>query len=333
MKTTKKMLVICGCLTALTAMLWWQIGTAGAVKEELWGMADAKETAIHPKVNGRILRLAVQEGAAVEKGALLAVIDQDAQDTERMVAEGNLRAQAAQLQQAEIQSRMMRQTLAASLESAQAGLREAEVAADLAAREEARYRELLEASAISRQQYDAVHAAWQRADAARTSAAAALAGAEANLAQNEANREIEVARAETLKALQGQLAAVQVSEREAEIRAPYAGTITKKYLEDGALVSPSVAIFSLQDTRDNWVIFKVKETELDKYHIGDEVTLRGRNENLRLTGRVESISRKAEYATVRATNERGDKDIVTFDVKVRTDAPDVWPGMRFRLEG
>ncbi len=333
MKTTKKMILLCGCLALLTATLWWQIGTAGAVKEELWGMADAKEIAVHPKVSGRILRLAVQEGAAVEKGTLLAVIDRDAQDTERMVAEGNLRAQAAQLQQAEIQSRMMRQTLAASLESARAGLREAEVAADLAAREEGRYRELLEASAISRQQYDAVHAAWERADAARTSAEAALAVAEANLAQNEANREIEVARAETLKALQGQLAAVQVSEQEAEIRAPYAGTITKKYLEDGALVSPSVAIFSLQDTSDNWVIFKVKETELDKYHIGDEVTLRGRNENLRITGRVESISRKAEYATVRATNERGDKDIVTFDVKVRTDSPDVWPGMRFQLEG
>lgn len=65
----------------------------------------------------------------------------------------------------------------------------------------------------------------------------------------------------------------------------------------------------------------------------DELTLRGRNEALAVTGHIESISRKAEYATIKATNERGEKDIVTFDVKVRTNSPDVWPGMRFRIAG
>ena len=294
-------------------------------------MADARETAIHSKVSGRILKIVAEEGAQVEKGALLAVIDRDAQSAERMTVEGSLRAQAAQLQQAAIQSRMERETLNAALRTAEAQASEARVAYDLARREEERYRALLDENAVSRQQYDTVRTAMDRAGAAYTSARAGVAAAESSLARNEANREAEIMQQETLESIKGQLAAVQLSEREAEIRAPYAGTITKKYLEEGALVSPTVPLFSLQDTSDNWVIFKVKETELSGYHLQDELTLRGRNENLTVTGHIESISRKAEYATIKATNERGDKDIVTFDVKVRTDSPDVWPGMRFRL--
>jgi len=318
-------------LFVLAALLWWQIGQAGAVREELWGMADAKETAIHSKVSGRILRLAVEEGAQVEKGALLAVIDRDSQSAQRMSVEGTLRAQAAQIQQAAIQSRMERETLNAALRTAEAQAEEARIAFELAQREEARYRALLADGAVSRQQYDVTNAAMERAEAAYASARAGLASAESSLAKNEANRETEIMQQQTLESIKGQLAAVQVSENEAEIRAPYAGTVTKKYLEEGALVSPTVPLFSIQDTNDNWVIFKVKETELGGYHIGDEVTLCGRNESLTVKGRVESISRKAEYATIKATNERGDKDIVTFDVKIRTDSPNVWPGMRFRL--
>ena len=326
-----KMMMGCAGLLVLAALLWWQIGRAGAVTEELWGMADARETAIHSKVSGRILKIVAEEGAQVEKGALLAVIDRDAQSAERMTVEGSLRAQAAQLQQAAIQSRMERETLNAALRTAEAQASEARVAYDLARREEERYRALLDENAVSRQQYDTVRTAMDRAGAAYTSARAGVAAAESSLARNEANREAEIMQQETLESIKGQLAAVQLSEREAEIRAPYAGTITKKYLEEGALVSPTVPLFSLQDTSDNWVIFKVKETELSGYHLQDELTLRGRNENLTVTGHIESISRKAEYATIKATNERGDKDIVTFDVKVRTDSPDVWPGMRFRL--
>lgn len=328
-----KICMVSAGLFALAALLWWQIGRAGAVPEEIWGMADAKETAVHSKVSGRILKIAVEEGAQVEKGALLAVIDRDAQSAERMTVEGSLRAQAAQLQQAAIQSRMERETLNAALRTAEAQAAEARVAYELAQREEARYHALLDENAISRQQYDTVQAAMERAEAAYASARAGVASAESSLARNEANRETEIMQQETLKSIKGQLAAVQISEREAEIRAPYAGTVTKKYLEEGALVSPTVPLFSLQDTNDNWVIFKVRETELSGYHLQDELTLRGRNEALAVTGRIESISRKAEYATIKATNERGEKDIVTFDVKVRTNSPDVWPGMRFRIAG
>lgn len=178
-----------------------------------------------------------------------------------------------------------------------------------------------------------MRAAMDNAQSAYEAAGAAVAAAQVSLDRKAANGEIERAQRQQLEALRGKLDAVALSERETEIRAPFDGVITKKYVEEGALVSPSVPLFSIQDSRDNWVDFKVKETELSQFHVGDPVVLVGRNRDVTISGQIESISRKADYATVKATNERGDADIITFNVKVRTNSPDVWPGMRWQLVG
>ena len=107
--------------------------------------------------------------------------------------------------------------------------------------------------------------------------------------------------------------------------------ITKKYVEEGALISNTVPIFSLQDRHDNWIDMKVKETEINDFHIGDKVKLQGRNDSLIIDGMVESIRRKGDFATQKATSERNDVDIMAFNVKIRTDNDSVWSGMRFKL--
>ena len=116
-----------------------------------------------------------------------------------------------------------------------------------------------------------------------------------------------------------------------EIFAPFAGVITKKFAEEGVLISPTVPLYSLQDTADNWIDFKISETELKNFSLGDAMTLEGRDGSTQIFGTVESIRRKADFATQKATSERGDPDIIAFNVKIRTDNPNVWPGMRFRI--
>ena len=90
-------------------------------------------------------------------------------------------------------------------------------------------------------------------------------------------------------------------------------------------------IYSLQDRADNWVDFKVKETEIGDFNVGDKVKLQGRNDTLIIDGIVESIRRKADFATQKATSERGDVDIMAFNVKIRTDNEAIWSGMRFKI--
>ena len=322
-----------GLLVILAGGFCWQISEARNGETPLWGMADVREVGVNPKVSGRIVELYVKEGDMVKKGQILARIDQDAQKTERTQAEAAIRAQYAQIQQAVINSNTDSGTLDAALLLAKAKQDQAATALSLAQKDEARYSALLAQGAVSQQQYDTIHANMENARSAYDAAGAAVASARVSLDRKAANAEAEEAQREQLEALRGKLDAVALSENETVIRAPFDGVITKKYLEEGALVSPSVPIFSLQDSRDNWVDFKVKETDLGKYHVGDEVLLTGRNDNVKISGKIESISRKADYATVKATNERGDADIITFNVKVRTDSVDVWPGMRWRLTG
>ena len=97
------------------------------------------------------------------------------------------------------------------------------------------------------------------------------------------------------------------------------------------MISSTVPIYSLQDKNDNWVDFKVKETDINDFNIGDKIKLQGRNDNLTIDGTVESIRRKADFATQKATSERGDVDIIAFNVKIRTNDEKIYPGMRFKI--
>ena len=189
----------------------------------------------------------------------------------------------------------------------------------------------MRSEAIPVQLYDTYKSKLDDAIAAQQAAQANVDSANAALLQNAQNQaQIQAAR-EQAQALQGQLDSVNVNLEETEIRAPFEGVITKKYVEEGTLISNTVPIFSLQDRHDNWVDVKVKETEINDFQIGDKVKLQGRNDSLIIDGIVESIRRKGDFATQKATNERSDFDIMAFNVKIRTDNDAVWSGMRFKI--
>lgn len=327
----RKIVAVLCVIILVIGVFFWQTSTAQQHSQEIWGMADVKEEDVHAKVSGRVMEIYVEEGDFVEKGQVLARLDKDTQLTERTQVEASLRAQYAQVQQAIINSQTDEGTLNAALQSAQAQVRQAQSALNLAVKEEARYRQLLSQSAVSQQQYDSVKASLESAQAVYESALSGVASAQASLSKNAANQQTIDAQRQQLEVIQGQIDAVNISENETEIRAPFSGIITKKYIEDGSLVSSAVPLFSIQDTSDNWVEFNISEMQLSNYHVGDTVQLQGRNSDLKLSGKIENINRKADYAVIKATNERGDKDIISFGVKVRTNSEDVWPGMRFKL--
>ena len=84
---------------------------------------------------------------------------------------------------------------------------------------------------------------------------------------------------------------------ETEIHAPFNGIITNKYVKEGSLISSSVPLYSLQDRTNNRVDFKIKETEINDFAVGDKIQMQGRNDSVKLIGTVESIRRKADFAT------------------------------------
>lgn len=196
----------------------------------------------------------------------------------------------------------------AKISAAKAARLQAEANLDQARRDLARYEDLYRAGAISRSMYENLQS---KCDIL----AAACEQAEANVeASTEAFNQSAVNVGETV------------------ITAPFDGIVTTKYVDAGAMVSTGMPIVGLQDPSKNWVNFKVKETDLDKYKLNSEVTLYGRNKDLQVKGTIVDISQKPNFATYRATSERGDdQDIITYNVKVQVNDPRIHPGMRFRM--
>ncbi len=329
-KTIKPVAFVLAILAGL-GVFYWQAMAAKADEPGVWGIADAKESNINSKVNGRVVALYVEEGDHVQKGQVIARLDKDTGAAAERQAQAALAAQYAQIQQTAHNSGSERGKLDAALKQAEANCRQAKTALDLANKDENRYRVLLSENAVPQQTYDTYESKQKEAQDAYESAAAGVESAKAALEANAANAAAEEAAREQANALQGALDSAAINVNETEIRAPYDGVITQKFVEEGALVSSAVPIYAIQDTSDNWVDFKIAETEIQSYHVGDPVTLEARDGKTRLTGTIESIRRKSDFATQKATSERGDTDVMAFNVKVRTNDDSVWPGMRFRL--
>lgn len=304
---------------------------SNAEVKEVWGRAEAKEIDINSKIPGRVVGIMVKEGDRVEKGQLLARIDNRDLAARAQQAKGGIQALEAQLAQASTVTALQDQTLQAALESARAQLRKAESDLALAENDYKRFSELVETGAVSKQVFENYRTRYQVAQASHTQALAAVASAEASLLQSRANRDNEEAVRGKVAQAQAALQEVEVNLDETEIRAPFAGIVTVKYVEEGAMVSTGMPLVAIQDPLDNWVNIKVKETELGKYSLGQEVKVKARDGKLVLPGTIAEISNKPEFATYRATNERGESDIITFNVKIRVNSDKVRPGMRFML--
>lgn len=298
---------------------------------EIWGRAEAKEVDLNSKIPGRVLRLFVKEGDSVEKGQLLASIDNRDMVAKVNQAKAGLETLEAQLAQAVTVTTLQDQTAQATLATAKAQLEKSKSDLALAESDYRRFSELVQSGAVSKQVFDSYQTKYQVSMAAQSQAQAAVAAAEAGLLQSRINRDNEAAMRSKVNQSQASLEEVNINLAETEIHAPFAGIITSKYVEEGAMVSTGMPLVAIQDPRDNWVNLKIKETELEQYHLGQTVRLEGRNGKLRLEGKIVDISKKPEFATYRATNERGDNDIITFNAKIRTDSEEVRPGMRFRL--
>ena len=258
-------------LIATLGIFYFQVKSANADKIENWGMADAKEINVNSKVSGRILEIFVDEGDAVKKNQILAKIDQDFQDTQKKSAEAQIAAQIAQLQQILISSQETAGTLDANLQNTNAKLFQAETNLKLAEKNEARFRQLLQENAISEQTYDIYKTQLESAKADFSSAQANLENAKISFLKNDENLAQQKILAEQIKNLQSQLDSVEINIKETEILAPFDGIITKKFVEEGQLVSNVVPLSSLKDPTDNWIDFKIKETELQNFEIGDEI--------------------------------------------------------------
>lgn len=163
------------------------------------------------KLMGTVRAVNVREGDRVKQGDLLVVVDQ------RQVTAQLSRAEAG-LQEA----RRAETSALSAFESTKA-------AADLAASTYTRYEQLVSSDSVSQQEFDEVEARHRQAQAAMAQSKAMLAAARSRVSQAQATVE-----------------SAAVGKKDAQVRAPYAGKITAKLVEEGDLASPGTPFLTLE---------------------------------------------------------------------------------------
>lgn len=192
----------------------------------------------------------------------------------------------------------------------------------------------------AQQQYDLVKEGVQKEDISSAEGLVTQAEAMVNLAnvtklQVSAKEQDMIAAREQLIQAQAGVNEVMSYLNDSTIKAPVDGTITVKNADNGELVSTGMPVVSIANLKDIWANIKVKESAIADIKIGDtiDVIIPGDNNKV-YKGKVTSISSKASYATERATQDKNEKDVVAFAVKIKLENSDLRlkPGMTATLK-
>lgn len=304
-----------------------------AVKTDLTGNVEANEVSVNTKIPGRVVKLIAKEGQSVKAGDIVAQIDDSDLKAKEEQALAAVSAAQGDIAKATAARAASDSTTAAALQKAQVGVDKAKTDAELATTTYQRMQELHNAKVISDQDMDGVENKYKLSLVGVDAATADLGMAQAARTQlNVYAADIQRAHA-SQAAAEGQLKEIQNNVAEAQIKAPCDGTVTSLNVKEGEMVSQGLPLMSVTDYQDNWVNVKVSESRLPTLKLEQEATLLITSQNdKKLSGKIVNISRKPEFATSRATNDRGEKDIVSYNVKIQVNSPDLRPGMEVSVK-
>ena len=241
-------------------------------------------TPVNTRVQGFIKKIYFEEYQPVHKGDTLLLIE----DTEFRLRLAQAEADLANALSGSRATSTGIETAQNNLRVNDAGIEEVRVQMQNAEREWHRYKKLLEQDAVTPQQYDRVHTAYEAVKAryeqlehVRQSTALAKDEQTHRLEQDEAGIRLAEAAVD--------LARLNLSYT--VVVATCDGVTGRKYIHEGQLVQPGQTMVDIVDGNDLWVIANYRETQLADIHVGAEVTLTADAvPGVAYAGVVESIS-------------------------------------------
>ncbi len=269
------------------------------------GTVEVRELDVAPQVPARVMRVLVDEGAAVRAGDTLVVLTQSTTRADLAQREARVRAAEAALREAVAGARPR------EIDRATADLRVAEAEAARAERDRDRMRPLATSGTLSRQAFDAVEAA------AATAAGRLDAAREAVQLLREGTRpeRLQAARAEVASA-RAALAATEAVAQDLVLTAPVDGTVLSRNAEPGELLPAGQSALTLGQTDEPYVRVYVSTQLLPQVRQGQRAVARLDGYPDRpIEGRVVAISPQAEFTPRIALTEQERADLV-FGVKV-----------------
>lgn len=311
-------------LAALAFVAWGFWRAAQPAPLYLQGQLEVREVDIAPKITARIAKVLVREGQSIAAGDLL--IEMDSPEVRAKIAQAEAAGQAAQAQAEKAEHGARPQ----EIEMARLQWQRAVAAAELAETSYQRVQSLYAQGLVAAQKRDEA-----RANARTSRAQAQAAQAQYQLAREGARSEDRAAAAAQARQVQAVLAEAQVAQAETRLASPIAGEVAKVLAKEGELSPQGVAVVTVADLSDQWVVLNVREDLLQRFAKGSrfEAALPALG-GLRVTFEVYFLGVLPDFATWRATRASQGFDARTFEVRARPLQPieGARPGMSVVLQ-
>jgi HlyD family secretion protein len=325
----------------LIAAVYYLISTPRHKGLTLIGTVDANQVIVSPQVEGRLLKLLVDEGTPVKAGELIAEMDPSELQAQAAAAEATIRSLRSKVAEMRYTEQSTKGSTASDVANAQAKvsaaraqLAQAQATLDRTQSDSRRTVELAKQGVASDQDRVQAETNLMAAQANVVALKEQVRAAQADL--NSAIAKTHQARAarSTVASTRADLANAQEQLRQAEVRlgytkihAPVTGTVSVRAALQGEVLNVGQPICTIVNLADTWVRAALPETEADHIGIGDalKIVLPGGTVT---SGKVFFKAPEADFATQRDVSRRK-RDIKTIVLKVRLENPNsaFVPGM------
>ncbi|MBP6116125.1 MAG: efflux RND transporter periplasmic adaptor subunit [Neisseriaceae bacterium] len=289
----------------------------------LQGQMDAEEVDVAAKVAGRVDAVFVKEGDQIKVGDPIMRLDSPEINAKIKQAKAARDAAEAVAQKAENGARPQ------EIEMAKQNWRRAQAAAELAQKSYQRVDNLAREGLLARQKRDEAYTNYV---ASRDQATAAKA--QYDMAVEGARQEDIAAANAQAKQVDGVVDEAEVAEQEANLKSPVAGEVSKVIAKRGEISPQGVALITVVDLNDQWVVLNVREDHLAHFALGHTFVgtlpaLSSADAKTEATFKVYASSALPDFATWRATRNSEGFDLKTFEIKARPTQPiaGMRPGM------
>jgi HlyD family secretion protein len=282
------------------------------------GNIEATEVDVGFKVSGRIVNLSVQEGDWVERGKVLAKLDDEDLLQRLALAQATLKSAQARL------DKLLAGSRPEEIREAEATLQQAQFDFDNKKVNYERVNSLFERGVIPKDTLD-------NAEAAFKIAKAAVERAKENyqlVKIGPRKEDIEDAKAQVEQA-KANLKLIKTQLSYATLYSPLSGVVLVKSGEIGEVVNPGTPILTLADIENVWLKAYIPEVDLSRVKWGQEVSVTTDLKPQKIyKGKISFISSQAEFTPKQIQTE---KERVTLVYRIKIDIPnpekELKPGM------
>jgi HlyD family secretion protein len=317
----KRILVLFLVAAAIAGTLFYLLTKEKGEKEpfiKISGNIEATEADVGFRVSGRIVNRYVEEGGWVEKGKVLARLDDEDLRNRLELARATLVSAQARL------DKLLAGSRPEEIREAEAAVNQSKFDSENRQTQYERMKLLYEKRVIPKETYD-------NSETALKVARATLERATQNyllVKEGPRKEDIDDARAQAEQAKASlKLAETQLSYT--VIYAPFSGVVLVKSAEVGEVVNPGTPVLTLADIENVWLKAYISETDLGKIKWGQEVMvatdLRPKKE---YKGRISFISSQAEF-TPKSIQTEKERVTLVYRIKVDISNPnhELKPGM------